>query len=84
MNPETYRWFRHMQRQFTILSKLPGKLPGSIYLDYVTLSVGVSELAAEHQLKSGFLGQKGSFGGGPWSPQNLEYELEYLGSSTVF
>lgn len=80
MSPQMARWLRYLQR----LRRLPGKIPGSIYLDAAQSGAIVGESFAHHQLTTGFLGQKGSFGGAPFVPESVDLEYEFIRSSRVF
>lgn len=79
MSPETARWFRYLQR----LRRLPGKIPGSIYLDAAQSGYIVGESLAHHQITVGFLGQTG-IGGSPFVPESVDLEYEFIRSSRVF
>ena len=80
MSPLTLRWYRWMQR----FRRLPGKLPGSIYLDAAQSGVIIGESLAHHQLTVGFAGQRGSFGGGVWQPDSVDREYEFIRGSRIF
>ncbi len=80
MKETTLRWFRKLQW----LRKLPGKLPGSIYLDAAQTGWIVGETLAKHQLETGFLGQKGGFGGAPFVPESVDLEYEFIRGSRQF
>ncbi len=80
MSPQTKRLIVFLQR----LSKLPGKLPGSLYVDVAQTGWIVGEALAKHQLETGFLGQKGGFGGAPFVPESVDLEFEFIRSSRVF
>lgn len=71
-------------RKLRILADLPGKMPGNLFVEAASLGESVGMIAAEHQLDVGFLGQSGSYGGGPWSPENVEYEMQYIRGIRVF
>jgi len=80
MSPRMAGFVRYLQR----FRKLPGKLPGSVYLDAAQSGAIVGESLAHHQLTTGFLGQKGSFGGAPFVPESVDLEYEFIRSSRVF
>ncbi len=77
MSPEIAKWLQRFRR-------LPGKLPGSIYLDAAQSGYIVGESLAHHQLTTGFLGQKGSFGGSPFVPESVQLEYEFIRGYRLF
>lgn len=77
-------WYRKLQRHWTKLHKMPGKLPGKVYWETAQLGAEFGEAAAKHQLETGFLGQSGSFGGGPYTPEGIEREMQYMRYSRQF
>lgn len=83
MKPETKAWFRTMQKRYgkyipQILNTIPEKYNMNLYLEAAQAGAYWGERAAQHQLDTGFLGQSGSFGGGLFTPQDIERELYNL------
>ncbi len=73
------RLLRYLQR----FRRLPGKLPGSLYLDAAQSGWIVGESLAHHQLTVGFLGQTG-IGGSPFVPESVDLEYEFIRGSRLF
>ena len=67
-----------------LLSDLPGKMPGNVYVEAATLGSDIGEMAAEHQMTTGFLGQSGSFGGAPWQPDSVDREIVHIRTGRIF
>ena len=63
------RAFRYV-RKFRPLVRLIGET--------VDFAVVFATEAAKYQAETGVLGQKGSFGGGGWDPQNIDLEMDQL------
>lgn len=63
-------------RAFRFVEKLRplGRLIG----ETIDFAVVFGTEAAKYQAETGVLGQKGSFGGGGWDPQNIELEMDQL------
>ncbi len=80
MWPSTARLLRYARA----LHRLPGKIPGSIYLDAAQSGAIVGEALAEFQRTTGVLGQRGSFGGGVWLPDSVDREYEFIRGSKLF
>ncbi len=79
MSPSMASFVRYLQ----YLRRLPGKIPGSVYLDAAQSGYIVGEYLAHHQLTTGFLGQTG-IGGSPFTPESVDQEYEFIRGYGVF